>query len=69
MDEIKIIRALPDPVTEAVYEDDKQDRAKASQAAQLIGGSFVWGDTVEGEGFWTDVTERLRQIAENGRLK
>lgn len=69
MDEIKIICAPQSPKVEGVYEEDKEDRAKALRAAHLIGGSFIWEDTVEGPVFWQSVYDRLEQIAKNGRLK
>ena len=69
MDEIKAIRFPDEPRGEEVYEEDKEDRAKAREAAKLIGQSFVWGYSVEGDDFWHRVHARLCQIADNGRLK
>lgn len=69
MHEIKAIRFPVEPRSEAVYEENKEDRAKAREAAELIGQSFVWGFSVEGDEFWSSVFDRLCQIADNGRIK
>jgi hypothetical protein len=47
-----------------LYPYDSDGGKAARQAAELIGRAFVWEATKEGPIFWSDLQDRLYEIAE-----